>query len=111
MEGNPSGERNSMVTPSLKALRANEVKVRTTPLTCGCQASVAMSTRIRLRAPRPRTCRGTGAQSKAAAGLQSFCRIACRDNCDFVSQLYDKTCVTLRICLVVTGLSQGRVCR
>src|SRR5579875_2223997 len=50
-EGNPSGERKSMVTPSLRALRASEVKVRTTPLTWGCQASVATSTFISRRAP------------------------------------------------------------
>ena len=36
-----------MVTPSVCALRASEVNVRTTPLTCGCQASVAISTRIK----------------------------------------------------------------
>src|SRR6202040_1259237 len=91
MEGNPSGVKKSMVTPSLSALRASDVNVRTTPLTCGCQASVAMSTRIRPRAP-PLSRSGTGAESEAASGPQSFFRIACQDNCDFVSQLYDKTC-------------------
>jgi hypothetical protein len=41
------------VTPRLRALRASEVKVRTTPLTWGCQASVAISTLIGLRTPYP----------------------------------------------------------
>jgi hypothetical protein len=36
-----------MSTPSNAALRASEVSVRTTPLTCGCQASVATKIRIR----------------------------------------------------------------
>ena len=31
---------------SIAALRASEVNVRTTPLTCGCQASVAIKIRI-----------------------------------------------------------------
>jgi hypothetical protein len=44
---NPSGDRKSILTPSACALRASEVKVRTTPLTCGCQASVATRTRIK----------------------------------------------------------------
>src|SRR5262249_13987731 len=35
-----------MSTPSPLAVRASEVRVRTTPLTCGCQASVATKTRI-----------------------------------------------------------------
>ena len=35
-----------MSAPSADALRARDVNVRTTPLTCGCQASVA--TRIRI---------------------------------------------------------------
>src|SRR5262249_51231815 len=42
----PSGDRNSMSTPSPLAVRASEVRVRTTPLTCGCHASVATKTRI-----------------------------------------------------------------
>jgi len=37
------------VTPRFRVFCASEVKVRTTPLTCGCQASVATKTRIRLR--------------------------------------------------------------
>src|SRR5262249_38300663 len=45
--GNPSGVRNSTVTPRARALCASEVKVRTTPFTCGCQASVAIRTRIK----------------------------------------------------------------
>src|SRR5215470_1866943 len=49
MERIPSGERKSMVTPRFRTFCASEVKVRTTPLTCGCQASVATRTRIRLR--------------------------------------------------------------
>src|SRR5262245_33393197 len=39
-----------MSTPRSRALRASDVNVRTTPLTCGCQASVATSTRIRIPA-------------------------------------------------------------
>src|ERR1700743_1257899 len=35
-----------MSAPSAGALRASEVRVRTTPLTCGCQASVAINIRI-----------------------------------------------------------------
>src|ERR1700722_12569632 len=46
IEGNPSGVRNSMSAPSEPAARLSEVKVRTTPLTCGCQASVAIRIRI-----------------------------------------------------------------
>src|SRR6516162_11115029 len=49
MERIPSGERKSIVTPRFRVFCASEVKVRTTPLTCGCQASVATRTRIRLR--------------------------------------------------------------
>ena len=45
-EGNPSGVRKSTSTPSADALRFSEVRVRTTPLTCGCQASVAIKIRI-----------------------------------------------------------------
>src|SRR3977135_2114490 len=52
MEANPSGVRKVISTPSLRALSASDVNVRTTPLTCGCQASVAIRTRIRLPAPR-----------------------------------------------------------
>ena len=37
------------MTPRFRVFCASEVKVRTTPLTCGCQASVATKTRVRLR--------------------------------------------------------------
>src|SRR5262245_39222169 len=47
MDGKPSGVRKVMSTPSLRAFAASDVKVRTTPLTWGCHASVAMRTRIR----------------------------------------------------------------
>ncbi len=78
-------------TPSLAALRASDVRVRTTPLTCGCQASVAMSTRIRRsalrrlgqwlrRGLRPR--RGGGVERGAVRLESSRCRIACDNNCN-----------------------------
>ena len=44
-DGKPSGERNSTVAPNPFRVRASDVSVRTTPLTCGCQASVAMRMR------------------------------------------------------------------
>jgi hypothetical protein len=45
-EGKPSGVR-KLISPSrLEALRASEVSVRTTPFTCGCQASVAINIRM-----------------------------------------------------------------
>ena len=47
IEGKPSGVRKSTATPCLRRLWASDISVRTTPLTCGCQASVAMSRRIR----------------------------------------------------------------
>jgi hypothetical protein len=46
MDGNPSGVRKLMSASSAEALRASEVSVRTTPFTCGCQASVAINIRI-----------------------------------------------------------------
>src|ERR1700730_1561594 len=45
-EANPSGVRNCTSAPSAAALRASEVSVRTTPFTCGCQASVAINIRM-----------------------------------------------------------------
>src|SRR5262245_25333323 len=44
--GDASCVRNSTVTLRARALCASEVKVRTTPFACGCQASVAIRTRI-----------------------------------------------------------------
>src|SRR5262249_52215 len=46
-KGKPSGERNSTVASNAFRVRANDVSVRMTPLTWGCQALVAMSIRIR----------------------------------------------------------------
>src|SRR3977135_3476331 len=45
-DGNPSGVKKETSAPSADALRESEVNVRTTPLTCGCQASVAINIRM-----------------------------------------------------------------
>src|SRR5580700_12079846 len=70
-----------MVTPSLAAARASELSVRTTPLTWGRQASVATRTRIRL----------------LSAG-NPCCRIACDDNCHFMSQQCDGRDIGATVC-------------
>src|SRR6516165_11491725 len=43
---NPSGVRNSISAPSFRALATSDCRLRTTPLTCGGHASVAISIRI-----------------------------------------------------------------
>src|ERR1700682_5507274 len=102
MEGSPCGVRKSIVTPRLRALRASDVNVRTTPLTCGCQASVAISTRIgrlavcgRRRARRGDAPHGRERASRAQAvirgGLELVHRVSCRDNYEFIFQSYDGT--------------------
>ena len=41
--GDPNGIGPEIALKALEALRASEVSVRTTPLTCGCHASVAIN--------------------------------------------------------------------
>src|ERR1700674_2823020 len=91
-DGKPSGVRNAIVRPSLLALRSSDVSVRTTPLTCGCQASVAMSTRIkqptacaRPRATAPAIC----TKLVTVAGFPIVYRVACEDSHEFLFHLYD----------------------
>src|SRR5438093_3077750 len=72
MDGKPSGVRKVMSTPSLRAFAASDVKVRTTPLTWGCHASVAMRTRIR-----------------GGAGCRSVERIELCKHHQLMSQPYD----------------------
>ena len=63
-----------MVTPSRCAARASEVSVRTTPLTCGYQASVATNTFIE------------GVSPEAVPAFS----IRMRYHCDWMSQLCDE---------------------
>ncbi len=81
-----------MATPSLSALRCSDVSVRTTPLICGCQASVTMRTRIRPPTPRSRE-GGTepDPNPRPPVAFNRFVRSHAHDNCDFVSQLYDNS--------------------
>src|SRR6516162_1762202 len=75
MDAKPSGDKKSMVTPRPFAARASEANVRTTPFTCGCQASVATRTRIRC--------------SAVATDQLSDWRIALRQYGKFISQSCD----------------------
>src|SRR5262249_5074489 len=100
-----SGVRNWIDTPKLAVLEASEVKVRTTPLTCGCQASVAMSTRISglrrygeaVAVPRPCTAIGgrssrlmkrAHVEQRGGGARRRIFRIACDNNFQFASHLY-----------------------
>src|SRR5262249_17609543 len=101
-----SGVRNWIDTPKLAVLEASELKVRTTPLTCGCQASVAMSTRISglrrygeaVTVVRPCTAIGERSsrlmkpahvEQRGGGARRRIFRIACDNNCQFASHLYD----------------------
>ena len=46
MDGNPSGVKKLDFGAERRRAAASDVSVRTTPLTCGCQASVAINIRM-----------------------------------------------------------------